>query len=173
MFGGLSSAVFFIWLPDYLTTLDLIFIFQVRIVLSHPDARGHSKASCHGSQDGDEDVQDFTPKLFVFHSLFELWVLSYEFFHHRLHGLTQIIFFLLSFWAIAKTCCWGLARKIWVHCAAFPLMKGARGMLSLHSMHWQNRITRVKCGDFQHYKDTKLKSESQVFRDIFLIFFLS
>ena len=34
----------------------------------HPDARSHSKGGCHGREDGDEDVQDFTPKLFVFHS---------------------------------------------------------------------------------------------------------
>ena len=33
----------------------------------YPDARGHSKGSCNGREYGDENVQDFTPKLFVYH----------------------------------------------------------------------------------------------------------
>ena len=38
----------------------------------HSDAGSDSKGGCHGGQNGDKDIQYFTPKLFVFHSLFEL-----------------------------------------------------------------------------------------------------
>ena len=39
-------------------------------LVHHPDARGHTKGGGDGGQHSDENVQDFTPELFVFHSLF-------------------------------------------------------------------------------------------------------
>ena len=33
----------------------------------HPDARGDAKGGGHRSKDGNQYVQDFTPKLLVFH----------------------------------------------------------------------------------------------------------
>ena len=36
----------------------------------HPHARGHPEAGHDGGKDGDDDVQDFAPKLFVFHDVF-------------------------------------------------------------------------------------------------------
>ena len=36
------------------------------------DARGDSKGGCHGRKHGDENVQYFTPKLFVFHDFLKL-----------------------------------------------------------------------------------------------------
>ena len=39
-------------------------------LVHHSDARGDSKGGGNGGEYGDEDVQDFAPKLFVFHSLF-------------------------------------------------------------------------------------------------------
>ena len=39
-------------------------------LVHHPDARGHTKGGGDGGQHSDENVQDFAPELFVFHSLF-------------------------------------------------------------------------------------------------------
>ena len=33
----------------------------------HAHARGHSEGSGNGGEHGDDDVQDFTPKVLVFH----------------------------------------------------------------------------------------------------------
>ena len=38
----------------------------------HSDAGGHSEGSSDGGKHGDENVEDFTPKLLVFHRGFEL-----------------------------------------------------------------------------------------------------
>ena len=46
------------------------------LLVHHSDARGDSKGGGNGGQYGDEDVQDFAPKLFVFHSLFSFLVVS-------------------------------------------------------------------------------------------------
>ena len=47
-------------------------------LVHHSDARGDSKGGGNGGQYGDEDVQDFAPKLFVFHGLFSFLVVSLD-----------------------------------------------------------------------------------------------
>ena len=40
--------------------------FFVRVLL-HTHARSHSEGGCDGGEHGDDDVQDFAPKVLVFH----------------------------------------------------------------------------------------------------------
>ena len=48
--------------------------------VSRTDAGAHPEGSSHSGQDGDDDVDDFLPKFLFVHGVFELCVVSYEFF---------------------------------------------------------------------------------------------